>query len=386
MPMPARGLSRSLAALAALAGAGTLAPAQPADPAKEPPKSSSKDPAQEPRTSDPGISDVLRTQRRTPAEPKPVMPTLAPGAPVPALGAPADGSVAARRFYPEGTFLNRRVGTLVKTNAGDVIFIPERSANARSEPAVALLPCQTLERIEVLQHAFAPTSRAVVSGQVFVYYDRSYMLPTLISIETRTDKPESKPRPTPDAKPGAPSNATPGSAPGSTAGDKPADKARPVDANDPNVAELIQELEGKRGPARVPDAAVITSLAPSPQDKPADKPGEVAGRPQDKAAKPAPEAPLTTDGSVVFNRRGRVIRLATGALAVAFDGDADSPATGAMMMLRCRTLQRLEDFLAKTGDSGPVNVSGRVFTHKGRNYLLPTLVQSAAPSDVKPLQ
>ena len=95
---------------------------------------------------------------------------------------------------------------------------------------------------------------------------------------------------------------------------------------------------------------------------------------------------MTTEGTVLFNKRARLVRVASGPLMVAFDGDTRSPSNAPMVLLRCRMVQRLDELAASRGDDLVLQVSGRVFVYAGRNYLLPTLAQVVPTGDVRSLQ
>jgi hypothetical protein len=138
---------------------------------------------------------------------------------------------------------------------------------------------------------------------------------------------------------------------------------------DPAVADLVRELETKRGSAKAPEP---TATAAAAQDS-----SEVTKK---------PEGSVSAEGTVLFNRRARLVRVATGPLMVAFDGDTTSAAPAPMVLLRSRMAQKLDELAASRGDDLVLQVSGRVFVYGGRNYLMPTLAQVAPKGNVNSLQ
>lgn len=342
------------------------APAEPTDPSKED------------SLRDASVKRVIESQQARPATPpivaptrpsvQPLSPTDAKGAPAPASSGPGaipgipkdDPSLPARRFYTEGTFLSKRAGKLVRATTGDVVFVPARDTKGRGEAPMILLPSQALARLEAAPDAFAVTTTAVLSGEVYVYYDRQYLLPTVYSLDRKS---------------------------GETAGAKPA-PAKPAtteptktsDIADPAVADLIRELETKRGSAKASDGTATTKR----DETGANTPSTTAGASRQDAI--AERSGVMTEGSVLFNKRARLVRVSAGPLMVAFDGDTKSPSSTPMVLLRCRMTQKLDELATSRGDDLVVQVSGRVFVYGGRNYILPTLAQVVPTGDVKTLQ
>ena len=302
---------------------------------------------------------------------KPVTPAKTAGV-IPGL-AKEDPSLPARRFYPEGTFLSKRAGRLVKVSTGDVVFVPARDSKGKGEAPMVVLPTQTLARLEAAPGVFAETSSVVLSGEVYVYFDRQYVLPTVYSVERQlVDAPAGNTPPTPHSTPAAPAGLK-----------DPKPETTSSAAADPAVADLIQDLESKRGSAKAPEISptqAASGASGGATDGPESKQSS-EGAPGSKAA-----GSLTTEGSVLFNKRARLTRVATGPLMVSFDGDSASSAPAGMVLLRCRMAQKLDELAASRGDDLVVQVSGRAFVYGGRNYLLPTLAQVVPKGDVKSLQ
>ncbi len=333
---------------------------------------------QDPGLSDRSLGDVMDAQQ-TPRGEVRIAPTRPAAPSMPATraapkptGLPGlaqeSGGLPSRRFYPEGTFLSKRRGVLVKTTAGDLIFVPARDSRGRGEAPMVLLPGQTLSRLEAVPGVDQPGTTVVLSGQVFVYFDRQYLLTSVYALESRAEGSAGVASP-PGAGSAAAAPAPTPKAPGATSA-----------SDDPAVADLIKELETKRGSLKAVDPVVMPA-SPAGVDENAE------ARP--RAGSDSADSRLLPEGMVINNRRGRIVRLTgaggggtSGPLAVAFDGDTDSPPPRPMVLLRCRALQRLEERFKAGGEGQAVHVSGRVFVYGGRNYFLPTLIQSPVGTDV----
>ncbi|MEK6703898.1 MAG: hypothetical protein AABZ53_16685 [Planctomycetota bacterium] len=396
--------ARRFAVALALAGSACSHAQPPSEPAPQPPDTNTpKEPSKDPALTDTSLPDVAAGQRSRPAA-QPVSPTLPVARPltpptadgkkpraivtmsaIPGLPSEASG-LPARRFYPEGTFLDRRRGKLLKISTGDVVFIPQRDARGKGEQPMVVLPCQNLARLEATPDAFEQQTSMIMSGQIFVYFDRQYILPSAYSVDRSAAQIDPTPTPTPRAKPdpAAPAKAVPA----------------PL-AADPSVADLIKDLETKRGSAKAieltPKALAQakeqnTTRPANPGDaKPDAKPDAKGTSKPQEVQRPGVEETdekrgVTPEGTVLFNRRARLVRTPGGQLAASFDGDANTPAPAAMVLLRCRMAQRLEELTLSRGEGLQVQISGRVMVYAGRNYVIPTLAQVVATTDVKPMQ
>lgn len=100
--------------------------------------------------------------------------------------APAGGTRKGRApttLMPEGTIIVDRAGRMVRSDVGgEWLFTFETDRNGKQDPPMVLLPCRRLERMEKLLEERADATVFRVSGQVYVYYDRNYLLPTWYQI------------------------------------------------------------------------------------------------------------------------------------------------------------------------------------------------------------
>lgn len=287
------------------------------------------DPATDPALNDPSLDERVRDlERRT----RPIAPSgVAPaGAPPDTEPAKAPGAPLRR----EGTFLVRQRGSLVKLRGGEWAFVFHRDPRGQAERPMILLRSQHLARMQQLAGRQPDAATFLVSGQVFAYRGVNYLLvaptPPVLAQPDAAGEPPKTPD-TPSPRTGDPA------------------------AADPSTGELLKQLEAQR-------------------DRP-----RALGLPQAPDAAAGGGAPPATlpEGTVISRRRCRLVRGAGGETAVAFDNDTDGAANvdPAMVLLPCLTLERMEQVATDRGENLLLQVSGRVFTYEGRNYLMPTMFQ-----------
>jgi len=366
------------------------ASAQSPAPAPTPAPTLAPTPATDPSLTDPSLDDALDRPRRTVTDEvvAPMVPRKGPAAlpSVPGLSS-IDYKLPNRKFLPEGTLLTALVGTIVRSPMGDVIFLPDITATdaagakiaQTNAPAMVLLPTQKLSQLAAATRDLEPATRVAVSGHVYVYRDRQFLLPTAFAVRPTVTAPPQPATSTP------PTRLPAAAAPSNT---KPSLPAAP--AADPRIEDLIQDLETMRGPARVMDPTdPDPSIAATPSTPPA--PGLTATTPPGATPPDAPREgieALTREGTLIVNRRGRLTRSAAtgGRIAMAFDNDPDSPGPGTMMILPCALLRSMEEVVATKGDDTAFQISGRVLVYDGQNYLLPVLFQARQTLDIRPQQ
>jgi hypothetical protein len=318
--------------------------------------------------SGPGGRVVLPTRSR---EARPVTPGLTGGAdwtPDTEDWAEAAGLRAAG--LPEGSFLIERPGRLLDGPGGAggrKIFVPTAEDRVAGEGPMLVLPSATLERLE-LALTGSPDGAAVrVSGEVFVYHGRSHLLMTSYLLGAGAPAAvEGEPeKPAPDAEP---ADAEPTDAEPAEPDEGPASLR-----DDPDVRALLEELEAARpgGPGGAEGA---------PETDPrAERAGGAVIAPDGTA--PAP------DGTPIVRRRGRLVRTGEGAWAFVFDNDHDDAlAAQSMVVMPCLLLQRIERQAMIEGDAFELVLSGRVHTHRGQAYLLPTMMLRVPVTGVVPMR
>ena len=172
-----------------LTPAGVLLSAQP--PAGEQP------PADEPPRpeEDPAVDRIIEDLERA-AAPRPAveprspghMTPARPGVPLPAGVRPMPAARGPGNLVPENTFLPSRSGRMTRTPEGQWIFTFDGGTDGAAEPAMVLLPCQTLMEMETYGEGAGESTVLTVSGIVYVYHGRNYLMPTVFRPARRTDE------------------------------------------------------------------------------------------------------------------------------------------------------------------------------------------------------
>ncbi len=317
-----------------------------------------RDPATDPALNDPKVAERVRDlERPAGAALSPTPPPQRPlGEPRPQR-APQDPIQAALRagpLRPEGTFISRQRGSLVRGRSGEWILVFRRDAKGRAERPMVIVPSRNVERM-VAQAGPDPEARTfLVTGQVFAYRGVNYLLlPVVPPVLEDGDPP---PAPTEPAE-----HPTPGT---------------PPPASDPDLGEVIRELESHQGRTR--------ELGSGPQPRSAAVGDHSADTPTDpKAETPAPA--LLPEGTMLLRRRGRLVRVAGGDTALLLDSDADTAAAldPPLILSPCAMLERMEWLALAQGEAMVFEVTGRVLEYRGRNHLLPMLFRAYPPTELE---
>ncbi len=215
-------------------------------------------------------------------------------------------------------------------------FVVQGDDPASPHYDLVMLPCMVLDEMQHLVTSMPPEETILfeVTGQVFVYRNRNYLLPTYAPRLLRL-------APTPDMT------------------------ITPVDAEAPpagagSAADVERQLE-----------RAVQALASAGDARPGRRSAD--GGSSDTTA----EGRLAPEGSFIMNRRGTVSRHSSGAWVLTFDADASGLADPPMVLLPGRQLERLEAYLQASPGRPTVLVSGRAYLYRGRNYLQPTLIRQA---------
>lgn len=292
-------------------------------------------------------------------EPTVIAPTVTPIAVGARAGDPIlpDG-LPSGPLLREGTFLVRRSGALVRASTGEWVVAFQPGPNGVGLPPMVLLPCAETERIESEVEGVGRPVAIEVTGEVYAYASRNYLLPTmsrLALIEELTG------RTSPPAGPADPDEQTT---------DEPDESGSFLDpiperpADDPRVMELLGELE--RGHAATPRRSVRERNA---------------GQDAQPAATPA-----HGDGRLIVRKRGRLVRLGSGQWAFASDTGFAGAQPGPIPLLPSMTLAAIEGAASWSGEALSIEVSGRLFQYRGRTLLLPTAYVLVRTSDLNPLR
>ncbi len=266
------------------------------------------------------------------------------------------GSIDKPSTLAEGSFILSRKGRLVPAPNDRLIFVPDPEQRLSGEGPVLLLPCAALERLENIW-ANQPVT---VSGEILTYHGRNHLLISDFTlglsdiIEAPTETAEE-----PQVQPVVP----------------PAELDE-----DPDVLDLLRELDDESG---VPSGASLNN--------PIDDRFASTQRPRSQSTQlqvAAPElAPGIREGDLMIRRPARIDRAPDGSWRVIFDNDDEDAPLGIELTLQpCSLLMTMENQALAFGDSARFVVSGRVYVHNNRGYLLPTFYQRLRQSDIKPWQ
>jgi hypothetical protein len=145
-------------------------------------------------------------------------------------------------------------------------------------------------------------------------------------------------------------------------------------AADPDVAELIADLEAQRDVPR--------GLAP-----------QGGGPAVERESLLAPtEIQTLPEGSMLVRRRARMVREASGAWALVLDNDSRVEAMGPtgdatrLVILPCQNLAAMERLAAGAAEEATFEVTARVLSFQGRNYAMPLMFSLMRAEDVRGLQ
>ncbi len=234
---------------------------------------------------------------------------------------------------------------MVAGEGGALVYLFDADAEGQAEPPMILQPSIRLMEMRRLAESRKETITFSLSGQVFVYNRRNYLLPTAFT----TVASESFQPPAPVAPAGGGGGT--GAQPGTVAGAR--------EQADPQGADLLNEIN-QRDRARFD--------APRPAAAPAGA-GNAAG---------GGVGSLLREGLTLVKRRGRVERSGGAAggswiflpdTGAGNEGSIDAP----LRLLPCMLLAEIERYAREGGERQVITLSGQVYTYDDRNYLIPTV-------------
>lgn len=251
---------------------------------------------------------------------------------------------------PEGLLFRERAGTIWQGPQNLWIFLPGPEDRRPGEGAMILAPNGVLDRLTSSLESQPMPASVTIWGHTLLYRTHNYLLLTDY-IRHRADDVE----PVQATEPRQGTDQT---------SDQPPEE----------VDDLIADLQNaSRSGVRRSDALRERLLA-------AERSGGAA-----RDAQPVGTPPLLPDGASISQRRARLDRTSGGEWQLSFDNDADTLGDSPLVVIPGRTLMRMET-RAGTARSMTMTVSGRIYTSRGRGYILPTIFTVDPPSDVNPLQ
>ena len=268
----------------------------------------------------------------------------------------------------EGAYILQRKGSLIAGPKGMFIFVPDPETRLPGEGPVLLMPCQTLEQLE----SEWTNQQIQVSGEIFTYHSRNQLLISdyrLISEHPQIE-PELEPETTDQANDDEANDETP-SPDLQPIQDDPSSRE-----NDPDVRDLLNELELKSTPTD-PSRSSNYNLIESTNNQ--------IGR-REQVVLPDAQGGFE-EGTLILRRPARLIRNTTGAWTIIFDNDSPDSADSVELIVEpCQMLMRMERIAMQSGDAGRLLVSGRIYTYRGSQFILPSLMQRISAQDIRSIQ
>lgn len=282
------------------------------------------------------------------------------------------GTVSKPSALAEGSFLLSRSGRLAPAPNDRLIFVPAPDQRLTGEGPTLLLPCATLERLE---NIWANQS-VTVSGEIMTYHGRNYLL--ISDFALGIVPVQFSPAPIEHDETGTETDTDSSDPESPTDMDSNPNPSQGLD-EDPDVRDLLRELDAElQAPAGSQIQSTRNISIPSG-----------ARQEQQSQLQTAPPtlAPGITEGALLIRRPARLDRAPDGSWMAIFDNDSPTAADGIeLTILPCSLLSTMEYQSIRFGDSARFVVSGRIYIHNNRGYLLPTFYQRLRTSDIKPWQ
>ncbi|MBL0869607.1 MAG: hypothetical protein IBJ18_03415 [Phycisphaerales bacterium] len=91
------------------------------------------------------------------------------------------------KLLREGTFVTSKRGRMTRGGSGDWQINFDADAEGRIDPPMGLMPCMNLQAMEKLVEKGGDSVTFTISGQVFLYKGRNYLLPTMYIVNRKGD-------------------------------------------------------------------------------------------------------------------------------------------------------------------------------------------------------
>lgn len=163
----------------------TTPPADPADTIKKMEEQRRKDNPSAPpaTTTPPAVTPPAATPTPSPTVPPTPRPASSPGTGEPIVEPATTGT----RLLRENTFITQRRGRMTRSMTNDWVFTMDADAKGKGEPAMVLMPCMNLQNMEKTVERAGEGTSFTVSGTVYVYKGRNYLLPTMYVVNRRSE-------------------------------------------------------------------------------------------------------------------------------------------------------------------------------------------------------
>ncbi len=147
-------------------------------PAATPPAATTPAPKDPPK--DPSVDAIIKDLEKASPRREVIRAGPESGKPAtPATDANAKSDEPQTKLVREGAFLVSRRGRMVKLRTNQWAFVFDADAQGKADAPMILQPCQRLEQMERIAEQAGDSATFTVSGQVFTYRGRNYLLPSL---------------------------------------------------------------------------------------------------------------------------------------------------------------------------------------------------------------
>ncbi|MDI9404386.1 MAG: hypothetical protein QM516_10985 [Limnohabitans sp.] len=291
--------------------------------------------------------------------------------PAPAQVAPAKAPPSAELggyrlpLLREGSVITRVLGDLAQDPDEKLwLFRPFVAESGGLRREFVLLPCPTLEDMLRTVRLSPSPVEFELTGRVFIYRGRNFVLPELAPPIVRFD-----------AEAGSPT--------------QPSTKAQPTPSGDakfvPPVVTSQPKVDSKAAadtkPANADAFAADDAAVDAIEKRLEERVGRIPARPA-PAAKPAPidaqpSTPAVATGTRFTLRRGRLLRDPQAGSWRFVPEQVTGSGDPSLEILPCLLLEKLE-LAAREGEAAPsILLSGSAYAFEGKSYLLPTSFRRA---------
>lgn len=91
------------------------------------------------------------------------------------------------KLLREGTFVTSKRGRMTRGSSSDWQINFDADADGRIDPPMGLMPCMNLQAMEKLVEKGGDSVTFTISGQVFLYKGKNYLLPTMYIVNRKGD-------------------------------------------------------------------------------------------------------------------------------------------------------------------------------------------------------
>ena len=138
---------------------------------------------------DPSIEDIVSQLDRAvgaSSARRPVVESTVPAMPTTVETAAATIAATTEAGVATG-FLTARRARVVRGSDGTLMAVVDSGSSGKSEGPMTLLPCQNLAAIEAIMDGGAEGTSFTLTGEVFAYRGKRYLLPTMYHVNRASD-------------------------------------------------------------------------------------------------------------------------------------------------------------------------------------------------------